>query len=490
MDRTILRALYVILISVGLAFIFSFLFFEKLPGISIFIFAVFLLGSVTVFGLYNQISLRKTWWLALLIGFFALMPSIRANEFLTFLNLCAVLGLLMLLAHELAGTPTFIMKMRDYVVLMTVVPFRMLGRAVSTVTLIGQIHSNVKHRDVWLRIIKGVVMAMPILIVFGVLFSQADLAFSQFINRFFDITISERTIRYLVLLCFAFVAALSFLSYIFFRKTVEPKAVPEQPATVAQTDKGIEVLVVLGLIGILFLLFIGFQITYLFGGETNIINAGFTYAEYARRGFWELLAVAILSLVVLLLAEKYARAESKKDNRFLIPALILIVEVGVVMASAFKRLSLYIDAYSMTEQRFYVAGFIVLLVVLFIILAIKFIQTKPEQFFAFCTLLSAVVFVITVNLVNPDSFIARANMEQYSRTGKIDVVYVGTLSADAEPWKIELYKKLEGEDKEVLRESLRKEKDTLQRHSGAWQSVNLSRARALKLLQEVSGLSS
>lgn len=481
MDRAMLKALYIILISLGLAFVFNFLFFDKLIGISAFIFAAVLLGAVFLFG--QKLSLRKAWWLVLPIIFFALMPSIRANEFLIFLNICATLGLLMLLAHQLTGTPAFLMRLRDYIILATLVPLRMFGKAVSTVILVGQVHSAVKHRDKWLRVIKGTIMAAPILIVFGVLFSQADLAFSQFIKGFVDIHVTEHTMQYLVLLLFAFMAALSFLSYVFFPKQVEPAPSHNKSDAVAEPAKGIEVMVFLGLIAALFLMFIGFQITYLFGGEANIVNAGFTYAEYARRGFWELLAAAMLSLLVLLALEKYAGVESRRDQKFLIPTLVLIAELGVVMFSAFKRLSLYIDAYGMTMARFYAAGFIILLSALFILLALKFIKLKRENFFTFGTLLSVAVFLIAVNLVNPDSFIAKTNLEQYSRTGKIDVAYMGGLSADAEPWKIELYKKLEGENKETLRGLLQKQKDKLQKNSTDWQSANLSRARAWKLLE-------
>jgi hypothetical protein len=489
MNPTLLKAVRVILISLGLALIFNFLFFGKLIGISVLILVIILLGAVFLFGMQPQAGLRKTWWLVCLIIFFALMPGIRANELLTFLNVCATFGLLMLLAHELAGTPAFLMRLKDYIILIVVVPFRMLARAFYTISLIGQIHSSVKHRDVWLRVFKGVVMAVPILIIFAVLFSQADLAFSQFIKGFVDITISQRTVQYLVLLVLAFVASMCFLSYIFFPKQAPLPLAPENSNTPAnspiQPSRGIEVLVFLGLISALFLVFIGFQITYLFGGEANIINAGFTYAEYARRGFWELLAASFLSLLVLLASEKYAGIGLKKDRRFLIPALGLIAEVAVVMVSAFKRLSLYIDAYGMTMLRFYVAGFIVLLLALFIILTVKFIKSKQEQFFAFGTLLSIAAFLIIVNVVNPDAFIVKFNMAQYNRTGKLDASYLRELSADAEPEKIELYNKLGDEDKEVVRGLFQKEKEKLQRASVNWQSANLSRTRGLKLLDGV-----
>src|SRR3989344_8384804 len=138
-----LKALFIILISLGLAVVFNFLFFYNLLGVSVFIFAVIFLATIYLFGFSQHLSLWKTWWLILLIVFFALMPSIRANEFLAFLNLCAILGLLMLLAHELAGIPAFLMRLLDYLVLIIFVPFLMLGRALSTVAMIGKIHSNV-----------------------------------------------------------------------------------------------------------------------------------------------------------------------------------------------------------------------------------------------------------------------------------------------------------------------------------------------------------
>ncbi len=476
-----LKALYIILTSLGLALIFNFLFFGNLIGISVLIFVTILLGAILAFGRNQRLSFQKSGWLSLPILFFALMLAIRANEFLSFLNVCAILGLLILFAHGLVGTPAFLMRFRDYLVLIVLVPFRMLLKALSTVTQIGQIHSDIKQHDLWIRIFKGVIMAVPVLIIFGILFSQADLAFSKFLQSFINISISERTAQYFFLLFIVFVAALSFLSYIFSSKQVEADRQPDPVVT----GRGVEVMVFLGLIATLFLIFIGFQITYLFGGESNIVNAGFTYAEYARRGFFELLAVAILSLLVLVVSEKYAGSESKRDNRFLIPSLILITEVGIVIISAFKRLDLYIDAYSMTLQRFYVAGFIILLLVLFVLLAIKFIKAKPEHFFTFGTLLSVVSFLVIVNLVNPDAFIAKSNLKQYEQTGKIDIAHVGQLSADAEVWKIDLYKKLEGEEKKVLGELLQKQKDELQKFSEDWQSANLSRAKASKMLQDL-----
>lgn len=127
--------------SSGLAFLFNYLFFSKPIGISVFIFAVVFLAAVVLFGMRQGIAMKRSWWLILLIAFFAFMPSLRANEFLTFLNVCAVLGLLILLVYQLVGIPVKLMRFINYFTLVVFVPFRMLSGAFSTISSAGQISS-------------------------------------------------------------------------------------------------------------------------------------------------------------------------------------------------------------------------------------------------------------------------------------------------------------------------------------------------------------
>jgi hypothetical protein len=480
MNTALKKTAPIILVSLALAFIFNFLFFDKYIGVSIPIFTLLLLGCLFLLGRKDpRISLSKNWWLIVLIMFFATMPAIRDNQFLTFLNILATLGLLMVLAYQLVEIPVWLMKIHDYFSVVIVVPFRMLGGAMSSLSSLGQFHSNDKSREIALRVIKGIIMAIPVLIIFGLLFSRADLAFSQFADNLINFNISEYTISYLLILTFAFISALCFLSYIFL-----PKQFPIQSTEVIseKTDRGVEIAIFLGLIAILFLVFIIFQITYLFGGEANIVNAGFTYAEYARRGFFELLAVAALSILVLLYAEKHAGL-AIHSYKFLIPSLLLIVEVALISVAAFKRLSLYIDVYGLTHLRFYVAAFIILILLLLALLAIKFINKKPEQFFTFGTLLSVSAFLIAINFANPDALITRKNIELYNSTKKLDIIYLDDLSADATTERLDLYNNLSGADKDYLQQILLMEKAKLKNKSIDWQSANLSRYQALQQLQ-------
>jgi hypothetical protein len=86
--------------------------------------------------------------------------------------------------------------------------------------------------------------------------------------------------------------------------------------------------------------------------------------------------------------------------------------------------------------------------------------------------LTIAAFLMVVNLVNPDAFIVESNTQQYNQTGKIDVYYLTDLSADGVPGAIELYKKLEGKDREDLRIFFENQKYDLQTNSGDWQSLH------------------
>jgi len=88
------------------------------------------------------------------------------------------------------------------------------------------------------------------------------------------------------------------------------------------------------LVDVLFVLFVIVQITYLFGGEANVTAAGFTYSEYARRGFGELVAVGVLSLGLIMTLAAVARRESRRQTTtFNALSVSLVILVGVIAAA-------------------------------------------------------------------------------------------------------------------------------------------------------------
>src|SRR3989344_3441325 len=158
---------------------------------------------------------------------------------------------------------------------------------------------------------------------------------------------------------FATLVYIGAYSYIF-REAKNQNESPQNNKT--SSFSHIESSILLGSVNVLFFVFILVQFAYLFGGEGNISAQGFTYAEYARRGFFELIAVSIISLLLLLAIEKYIIKENENHARgFKILSTALVIQVILIMVSAFTRLTLYEEAYGFTILRFYSHAFIILL---------------------------------------------------------------------------------------------------------------------------------
>ena len=126
-----------------------------------------------------------------------------------------------------------------------------------------------------------------------------------------------------------------------------------------------EALVVLVVIDAVVGLFVGLQIAYLFGGQSTLVAAGMTYSDYARRGFFELVAAACLAGAVVVVLEATV---ARRSRPYLVALLGLLALTAVVLVSAALRLRLYQDAYGWTELRLYVLTTIVSLAVALVLM--------------------------------------------------------------------------------------------------------------------------
>ena len=112
--------------------------------------------------------------------------------------------------------------------------------------------------------------------------------------------------------------------------------------------------IVLGSVVILFIAFVVVQFQYFFGGQANISIEGYTYSEYARKGFGELVAVAFFSLLLLLGLGAITRRETEIQRRAFSSLGIALVGLLIVMlVAAFQRLVLYEAAYGFSQLRTY-----------------------------------------------------------------------------------------------------------------------------------------
>src|SRR5581483_22778 len=104
----------------------------------------------------------------------------------------------------------------------------------------------------------------------------------------------------------------------------------------------VETLTVLVAVDLLFGSFMAIQGAYFFGGLDSLARTGMTYSEYARRGFFELLAVACLALTMLCaFAGVTRRDEAWQRRAFDAACAAMIALVLELLASAFQRMLLY-----------------------------------------------------------------------------------------------------------------------------------------------------
>ncbi|MEU2132139.1 DUF4173 domain-containing protein [Streptomyces sp. NPDC018352] len=277
-------------------------------------------------------------------------------------------------------------------------------------------------------VLRSVAVAVVLLIVFGALFASADAAFADVLGDLMpDVSLTGtpwRFLLFLVGLIGALAAAYAAAAPIRWDGlTVRP----------GKARGGVEWALPLIVLNLLFAVFIAVQLTVLLGGYDKVMaETDLSYSEYARQGFWQLLWATVLTLLVIALALRWAPRGKSGDLtlvRTVLGALCLLTLI--VVASALRRMDLYVDAYGLTRLRISVAAVELWLgVVLVLIMAAGVFGARilPRAVAA-----SAAVAVLAFGLISPDGLIAEQNVQRYRDDHSIDVAYLKDLSADAVP---------------------------------------------------------
>ncbi|MEJ7624107.1 MAG: DUF4173 domain-containing protein [Pyrinomonadaceae bacterium] len=198
----------------------------------------------------------------------------------------------------------------------------------------------------------------------------------------------------------------------------------------------VEIGVILGLINLLFLSFVIVQVPYLFGGMALVQNTpDFKLAEYARRGFGELVAVAGLVLPILLVSHWLIKGGNSFTHKlFRILAGVQIGLLFVIMASAVQRLVLLTGnlGYGLTTVRLYPLIFMVWLAIVFVWFGATVLR-GARQHFAWGALWSAFLILGSTHVLNPDALIVKTNIALMREGRDFDAYYNSELSDDALP---------------------------------------------------------
>ncbi|MDX3326428.1 MULTISPECIES: DUF4173 domain-containing protein [Streptomyces] len=277
-------------------------------------------------------------------------------------------------------------------------------------------------------VVRSTAVAVVLLVVFGALFASADAAFADLLGNLTpDVSVGDspwRLFLFVLGLVGALAAAYSAAA------PVRWDGITVRPGKARNRAEWALPLIVLNL---LFAAFIALQLVVLLGGYDKVLEeTGLLPAEYARQGFWQLLWATVLTLIVIALALRWAPRGGPGDRTLVRSVLgTLCVLTLVVVASALRRMDLYVDAFGLTRLRISVAAVELWLgVVLVLILAAGVFGARllPRAI-----AVSAAAGVLAFGLISPDGLIAQQNVERYGSHRTIDIDYLKGLSADAVP---------------------------------------------------------
>jgi hypothetical protein len=501
-------ALRILTLAAGLGLLGQLVLIHTLPGINVPVLTIGLLGAAVLVRPGDRRIDRLDWWLPPAAVAVSIAVAVRADPFLILLDL-GTAGLLLGASITALGGNAVTRRSAVAIVGVGLVVLGWVGIGVLRVgaALTQRIEGTGAQHPLprWAGgVARGLVIALPVLVVFGVLFSAADAAFERLMGNLlgWQIDLGELPLRTSVAFLVAWAAAglltvaAGAIADLAPRSPGPPVAVdPGTPGTGSSPAPAVrlgatEAATILIAVDVLFAVFVVIQFAYLFGGLDTLAATGLPYAQYARRGFFELVAVAILAGGLLATVQAVA---VRRTPMLVGAGLALAGLTAVVLGSALLRLRIYQDAYGWTELRFYVLATIVWLAI-GIAITIFLLARDRLRWLLHGLTIAAVAVLLAANVVGPSRLIAVQNVARLldpslvppdGRRG-LDVGYAEQLGDDAVPTLVVALPALSGLDRrELLAELVRRRAALATPEAVGWPSWNLGRSLARDSLSDL-----
>jgi hypothetical protein len=333
-----------------------------------------------------------------------------------------------------------------------------------------------------LPVLRGLLLACPLLLVFTLLFAAADVTFENYLSQL-SALVSKTTLQHLLLVLIMGWLALGLLA-----SAWQPRSTYASPALSVKLGDT-ETLVLMGLLAMLFVAFAMLQMSHLLHDGAGIAQStGLTIAEYARHGFFQLLWIAALALAVLQALALCCR----NQQLFAGFAALLSVCVLVVLASAVQRMLLYVDSFGLSIDRVEATTVMVWLAGSLLLFAGTVLRNRPAGFASGAVSLGVVV-CLALTLLNPAALVTRINIERSLNRQlalELDLDYLHKLGADAVPTLLDYFPqlppKLQCEIGMVLVTNWLAGGNSAEQHLQDWRRWNHAWYRAENLVQERS----
>jgi len=484
-----------------LGWVFDFLFWKKPAGINFAIYITLcLVSGILVLQVDGLRLSRRSGLLLLPIAFFSATTFIRLEPMTVFLSISTTIFLMGVFVLTYRNGEWMYYSLLDYIIGYLRLFGSMIARPLGFSAELRREQPSLSEKRssrVW-PILRGIVIALPVIAVFTSLLSSADPIFAKRFKDFIDLfnieNLPEYIFRFAYILVFAYAIAGVYLHAA--QKSDEKL---EEKTLIPPFLGFTESAIVLGSVVTLFVVFVVIQVQYFFGGQVNIHLDGYTYSEYARKGFGELIVVAFFSLLLLLGLGAITSREYEIQRRvFSSLGVGSVVLVIVMLVSAFQRLVLYEDAYGFSRLRTYTHVFMIWLGLLLIAVVVLEVFRR-ERMAGLAMVLASLGFVISLCLLNVDVFIVRQNIQRELRGTvnqtfmdehpDLDVQYFLDLSDDAVPVLVYVFTNKSLPDivhDKVGAALVCKRYDRLGENDLPWQSFHFSRLNANFALESVN----
>ncbi len=164
---------------------------------------------------------------------------------------------------------------------------------------------------------------------------------------------------------------------------------------------------------VVYIMFFFSQLPYFLSAFSHFLPENFSYAEYARRGFFELSVVVVINLLIIFLIMSFCKLNDSNERPTGIRTLSVIFSTLTLtlIATALSKMFMYIENYSLTLLRVYVVWFMILLALMFLMIIIKQFTNNfnlPRNVF-----MAFVVMFFVLTFSNLDGRIAQYNVDRY-----------------------------------------------------------------------------
>ncbi len=394
------------------------LFNKQSIGISAILFAIPLL-YITIRLLKGKVENKKTLLISIPIILLSITYFIFDNTMFRTINI-VVIPLLYIIMTITSTSNIQVKSIFKMIILFIIQPINYIGEVIKKIThLIKSKENKEEAKKEKHNIIKAVFFTIISALIVIALLSSAD---SEFSSLFSNILINLHFFSIPALVTKIFSIAIPFFYFAgFFMNMLDiDELFDESENKEIKKKDGFTIYMMITVLNVIYLIFCYTQIKSLFTIE-NI-----RYSSYARQGFFQLMMVSLINILMILKATDKDLKETEKQKKYKkIICIIMLVFTLLIIISSLARMTLYQQNYGQTRLRILVDFILITEIILLIPTALYILKENIDLVKTYFIII--VIMYCVVNFCNIDYIIAKNNIDRYIETGKIDDYYLKKL---------------------------------------------------------------